>query len=156
MHFGDEKNVFGSLFYKRWANILEGKPAPKIKDLVKQIFEPPLKDQVRFSSQLIEKIVASSYVSIDMPAYVRDINYFPTGAIREIGPFSEPKIPVDTLGMTAMEIAELQQDEDGGYYNIPTSFSQHDAYQYYVAFLKEYFSRDYKELDFLYLPEVIE
>jgi len=76
--------------------------------------------------------------------------------IREIGPFSKPKIPAGPLEMKQMEIAQLINDEDGSYHDIPASFSQHNAYPYYVAFLKEYFFRDYKELNLVYLPEVIE
>lgn len=155
MRFGDEENVFGSLFYKRWANIIEGKPAPKIKDLVMQILEPPLQGQIRLSSYFIEKFVASTYVSIDMPVYINDINYFPTGAIRQLDPFIEPKIPIDTQGMTKAELAKLQQDNNGNYYEKPATFSQHSEYQYYVSILKKYFSMDYNELELLYLPKAI-
>jgi len=156
MHFKKEKNVYGTLFYKTWADGIERDDFRNIKNLIVQVFEPVLTSYVNHSNKLIERIVSTSYISIKMPAYVRDINYFQTGAIRKLEPFPNPKVPIDTLKITRKKIAKLKKDKHGNYYDEKASFSQHKPYHYYVEILKEYFSKDYEELDLLYLPENLE
>ncbi|MEO9804836.1 MAG: hypothetical protein ABJF04_16390 [Reichenbachiella sp.] len=153
MHYQEDGKLFGTLLFKNWAYGIEGFDALNIKELVLRTFEPVLTSYIKSSNQLIERLIATSYIQIDMPGYVEDINYFQTGAIRKLEPFSNPKVPIDTLKMSKKKIAKLKQDEDGNYYNEKASFSQHKPYYYYVAILKEYFSMDYKELDLRYLPE---
>jgi hypothetical protein len=153
MHYQEQKNLYGNLFFRSWVYGIENINARRIKETIFQLFEPALKPYVYQSNRLIEKIVATSYVSIEMPEYVFDINYFQTGSIRELEPFPNPKITSDTINMTKKEIEKLKQDEDGNYYKKESSFFQHKPYQYYVAILKQYFSKDYKELDLWYLPE---
>lgn len=149
MHYQEDGKFFGTLRFESWAYGIESIDARNIKESVLHIFEPVLKGYINSSNQLIEKLIATSYVSIDMPKYVEKINYFQTGAIRKLEPFSNPMIPIDTTNMTKKEIAKLKQDEDGNYYNKKASFFQHKPYNYYVAFLKEYFSKDYRELGLL-------
>lgn len=115
--------------------------------------EPALKNYIYSSNQLIEKFISVAYVSIDLPDYVKGINYYQTGAIRKLEPFPYPEIEVDTTGMNEQELEELVLKEDGKYYKKEPSFFQHKPYNYYVAILREYFSRDYRELERLYLPE---
>lgn len=55
--------------------------------------------------------------------------------------------------MGEQELEALVIGEDGKYYKKEPSFFQHKPYNYYVAILKEYFSREYRALDRLYLPE---
>jgi hypothetical protein len=114
----------------------------ELKALAVQILEPVLTSYVNLSNQLIEKIVSSTYISIEMPGYVRDINYFQIGEIQQLEPFLNPKAKINTLEITTKQRAKLKK----------ASFSQHKPYQYYVAILKKHFSQDYKELDLLYLP----
>ncbi len=155
MHFQDEGKNISNLYFKSWIYGLENLNAKEILRLVFKKTEPILQNYINSSNQLIEKFISSAYISIDLTNYVTDINYFQTGAIRELEPFPNPKIPVDTLNMTKKEIAKLKKDENGNYYDKKSSFFQHKPYNYYVAILKEYFSRDYRELDYLYLPENI-
>ena len=156
MHYQEDGKIFGTLRFKNWAYGIEEINFRNIKEYTLQIFEPLLQSYINSSNRLIERLVASFYVSIEMPEYVEDINYYQTGAIRKLEPFSNPKAPVDTLNMTKKEITKLKKDKYGNYYNKKASFFQHKPYHYYVAILKEYFSRDYKELDLLYLPENLE
>lgn len=156
LHLQKKKYASGSLLFKSWASGLMQGEMPDVKDFLSQVFEPALSFQVSAGNHLIEKLVAKAYVSIDMPDYIRDINYYPTGSIREIEPFPAPEIPVDTLNMPKEEIVLLVQDEQGVFYNPNASFSQHNPYHYYVGFLRKYFPNDYQQLDRLYLPEEME
>jgi hypothetical protein len=142
MHFQKEKNANGSVLYKSWADGIDRTDIRKIKALAVRILEPVLTSYVNLSNQLIEKIVSSTYISIEMPGYVRDINYFQIGEIQQLEPFLNPKAKINTLEITTKQRAKLKK----------ASFSQHKPYQYYVAILKKHFSQDYKELDLLYLP----
>jgi len=156
LHLAKKKYATGSSFFKSLANgFLQGE-APDVNDLLSHIFEPALSNQVSSGNQMIEKLVAKAYVSVDMPDYKSDVNYRQTGSIRELEPFPTPKIPVDTLGMPAEEKALLKQDENGIFYNENAAFSQHNPYHYYVAFLKKYFYNEYTKLNRLYLPEEVE
>lgn len=152
------KKKYGSAFllFKSWVNDIKQGEMPKVNELVLQVIEPALSHQVSTSNHLIEKLVASAYVSVDMPDYVRDVDYFQTGVIRELEPFPTPKIPLDTLKMSKKEKGLLAQDEQGVFYNPNVSFSQHDPYLYFVGFLKQYFPNEYQQLDRLYLPEEVE
>ena len=88
-----------------------------------------------------------------MPIYVNDIDYKHVGKIYKLEPFPIPDTPVDTTNMTEEEIANLKQDSDGNFYYHKKSFFQHKPYNYYVAVLREYFSKDYKNLELQYLHE---
>lgn len=115
--------------------------------------EPALSNYIYSSNKLIEKFISVAYVSIDLPDYVKGINYYQTGAIRRLEPFPYPEIEVDTTGMSEQDLEELVLKEDGKYYKKEPSFFQHKPYNYYVAILRKYFSGDYRKLDRLYLPE---
>jgi len=156
MNYQEEKNAYGKLFYKSWADLITQGEVPKLKKLIIPVFKPFLTTYVNLSNLVIEKIVSNFYVSIKMPAYVTDINYFQTGTIQHLEPFSIPEVQTDTNQMTRKEKAKKKRkkdkDKDGNDNNKKSSFSQHRPYNYYVAFLKKYFSEEYKELDLLYLP----
>ena len=88
-----------------------------------------------------------------MPPYVRDINYFQTGTIQFLEPFSIPEDQTDTIKMTRKEKRKVKKDKDGKGKNKKSSISQHKPYNYYVAILKMYFPEEYNKLDLLVLPE---
>lgn len=156
LHLPKKKHAIGSSFFKSIANGIVQGERPNVNDLLAQVFEPALSNQISSGNQMIEKLVASTFMSIDMPDYVSDVNYCQTGSVREVDPFPIPKIPVDTVGMLSEEITFLEQDEYGDFYNPNAAFSQHHPYHYYVAFLRKYFQSDYQKLDMLYLPEEFE
>ena len=156
MHFQEEGKPLSNFNFMNWANGIEKIEVKEILGFIFKKFEPALTGYIYSSNRLIEKLISASYMSIDLPNYVHDINYFQTGTIRELEPFPNPKIPIDTLNMTKKEIAQLEQDKDGNYYENKSNFFQHKPYNYYVAILREYFSKDYRELEFTYLPENLE
>lgn len=140
-------------------NIIIGKKEINLQQYVTdyaiKFFEPHLQNYIKSSNRLIEKLVGTLYVSIKMPEYVADINYYKTGSIRKLKPFATPKIPVNTNGMSNKDISKLEKGENGQYYKKSSPFFQHKPYNYYVGILKEYFWSDYNKLDLHYLPENI-
>jgi len=154
MHYEDNGKVFSKDRLKKWLFGQESFDIRKIgtEFLVKK-FEKSLKSYVNSSNKILEKAISSNYQSIDMPAYVDDINYYQTGIIRELQPFKYPKIKLDPSTLTEKQLSKLKPDAEGNYYKKEPSFYQHKPYNYYVGVLKEYFSRDYKNLKVKYLPE---
>jgi hypothetical protein len=155
LHLPKKKKGGGSFFQNIASGFVQGE-MPKMNDLLAHVFEPALSKQVSSGNNVIEKLVSKTYVSIDMPDYLRSVDYSPCGAICEIAPFPRPAIPIDTTGMAIEEKALLIQDEKGRFYNPNAGFSQHHPYHYYVGFLKQFFPEDYRKLDRLYLPEDVE
>jgi hypothetical protein len=153
MPFKEEALTIDQDFIVDWIFGRETFDANDLLGLAIKKMEPALKNYIYSSNQIIEKFISFAYVSIDLPDYVNDIKYYQTGAIRKLEPFPYPKIEVDTTGMGEQELEELVIGEDGKYYKKEPSFFQHKPYNYYVAILKEYFSREYRALDRLYLPE---
>lgn len=145
MNYQKDRNAYGNLFYKSWADLITKGDVPKFKNMFLTIFTSPITSYINYSNLVIEKIVSNSYVSIEMPDYVRDINYFPTGTIHLLEPFSIPEDQTETN-----KAKENKERNDNAK---KASFSQHKPYNYYVAVLKKYFLEEYKEIDLLYLPE---
>ncbi|CAA6829833.1 MAG: Unknown protein [uncultured Aureispira sp.] len=122
-------------------------------EIVLRTFEKSLKSYVNSSNRLIEKMISISYGSVDMPDYIRDINYFQVGNIRFLEQFAYPQIQLDPATLTEKQLSKLKPAGDGNYYKKEPGFYQHKPYNYYVAILKMYFSRDYKNLTVKCLPE---
>jgi len=156
MNYQEEKKPYGKVFKKIWVNLITQGDAPKLKNLIISVFKPFLAKYIIHSNRFIETIVSNFYVSIEMPAYVGDINYFQTGTIHYLEPFSIPEVQTDSHKMTKKEKAKMIEDKDENDNDKESSLSQHKPYNYYVAILKKYFSEEYKELDLLYLPENLE
>ncbi|BDS09411.1 lipase family protein [Aureispira anguillae] len=154
MHYQEKGKILSKERLKSW---IFGKESFDIRklgmELVIRKFEKNLKDYVNASNRLLEKMVSASYGSVDMPDYVRDINYYQVGNIRELEQFAYPKIILDPEQLTEKQRSKIKPAEDGNYYQQEPNFYQHKPYNYYVAILKEYFSRDYKNLTVKYLPE---
>ena len=149
LNFKEAKNTYGNFFYKSWADLITKGNIPKFKNLILPVFKPLITTYVNHSNELIEKIVSKHYVSIDMPAYVRDINYFHVGTVHYIDPFPVPEFQPDTEKMTRKEKRRNGKKKKA-------SFFQHKPYNYYTGVLKKYFPEEYNELDLIYLPENLE
>ena len=115
-------------------------------------FENLLTKYVKGSNSLINKLVSLKLGKVEMPEYVADINYYPTGTKKEIASFKYPRVEVDTKGLTDKELGDLVHEENGKWYKKETKFFQHKPYNYYVYVLKEWDRDTYKNLDktFLY------
>ena len=153
-HFQENSKFFGYIRFKYWVYGLDKIDPKNMLNFIIKLFEPVLQVYIKHSNKLIKTLVsASSYISIDMPPYVNDIDYTHVGNIRTLEPFPVPDTPVDITNMTEEEIASLDHDQDGNYYYHKESFYQHKPYNYYVEILREYFSKDYRNLELLYLHE---
>ena len=154
IHYQEEGRLMS---FQHLQDVVFGKETMDIRklglDYVMRKFEIGLTNYINFSNELIEKLISNSYTSIVMPEYTKDINYYQTGNIRELEPFPYPKILIDTTQVSKEELEKLNPDKDGKYYRKEPSFFQHRPYNYYVAILKEYFSKEFKELDPICLPE---
>lgn len=154
MHYQEEGKILSKERLKAWFFGEESFDIRKIGlEIVIRKFEKKLKNYVNSSNRWIEKMVSASYGSIDMPDYIQDINYYQVGNIRALESFDYPKIQLDPETLTEEELSKLKPAEDGNYYKTEPNFYQHKPYNYYVAILKAYFSRDYKNLKLKYLPE---
>lgn len=154
MHYQEKGKILSVDRLKSWVFGKETLDIRKLGvELVIKTFEKSLKNYVNSSNRLIEKVISMSYGSVDMPDYIRDINYFQVGNIRNLEQFSYPEIQVDSSSLTEKQLSKLKPAEDGNYYKKEPGFYQHKPYNYYVAILKMYFSRDYKNLKVKYLPE---
>jgi len=122
------------------------------KDAFIRSFESLLTKYVKGSNTLINKLVSFKLGKVEMPEYVADINYYPTGAKKELASFKYPRVEVDSTGLTEKELSDLVQEENGKWYKKETKFFQHKPYNYYVYVLKEWDRKTYKKLDktFLY------
>jgi triacylglycerol lipase len=154
LHYEEEGSILSKERLKEW---LFGKKSFDIRklgmELVIRKFEKNLKDYIVSSNRFIEKMISKTYASVDMPPYLRDINYFHCGNIRKLEGFPYPEIKLDPEKMTEKELEKIKPDENGDYYKTEPAFFQHKPYNYYVGILKEYFSRDYNKLKVFYLPE---
>jgi hypothetical protein len=154
MHYEEPGKILSKDRLKDW---LFGKKPFDIRKLGIEFvigkFEKNLTDYVNSSNKLIEKMMSTAYGSVDMPDYIRDINFFQVGTIRLLQSFVYPKIKIDKSQLTEKQLKKIKPDGNGDYYKPEPSFYQHKPYNYYVGILKGYFSRDYKLLKVKYLPE---
>lgn len=121
------------------------------KDAFIRLFERGLTSYVKNSNTLVNKILGLKFGKIVMPEFVSDINYFPTGELKEIAPFEYPKIEVDVSGLSEEELKDLTQGDDGKWYRKETKFFQHSPYNYYVGILKKWDAVSFENLEMRYL-----
>jgi len=121
------------------------------KDAFIRSFESLITKYVKGSNSLINKLVSLKLGKVEVPKYVADINYYPTGKRKEIEVFKYPKVEVDTTNFEEKDLADLEQREDGNWYKKETKFFQHKPYNYYVYVLKKWDKDSYKKLDDAYL-----
>ncbi|WP_405573814.1 lipase family protein [Winogradskyella sp. Asnod2-B02-A] len=116
-----------------------------------RLFEGGLTSYVKNSNSLMNKILGLQLGKIEMPEFVRDINYYPTGELKEIEAFEYPKIEVDVSDLNEDERKDFTQGDDGKWYKTETKFFQHSVYNYYVGLLKKWDTTSYHNLDMTYL-----
>tara|TARA_R110002049_G_scaffold107088_4_gene254730 strand:+ start:131 stop:1300 length:1170 start_codon:yes stop_codon:yes gene_type:complete len=121
------------------------------KDAFIRLFERGLTSYVKNSNSMMKKVLSLQLGKIEMPAFVDDINYYPTGNLKEIDPFKYPKVEVDVSDLNEDERKEFTQGDDGKWYKTETKFFQHSAYNYYVGLLKKWDTTSYDNLDMTYL-----
>lgn len=121
------------------------------KDAFIRLFERGLTSYVKNSNTLVNKILGLKFGKIVMPEFVSDINYFPTGTLKEIEPFDYPKIEVDVSNLSEEEQEDLTQGPDGKWYKTESKFFQHSPYNYYVGVLKEWDRDSFEDLEIQYL-----
>jgi len=121
------------------------------QDAFVRLFERGLTGYVKGSNTLINKILGLKFGKIEMPDFVADINYYPTGTLIEIPAFTYPKVAVDITALTEKEKQDLKQDSNGKWYKKESKFFQHKPYNYYVAVLKKWNTKTYNGLETTYL-----
>ncbi|MBR9757348.1 MAG: lipase family protein [Algicola sp.] len=116
------------------------------KHILVKLFEDGLKNHIKHSNSLINKFVDFRFGQVEMPEFIDDINYYPTGKIMEIDAFKFPKVEVDVSNMV-LEEREKFQEENGRYYYKEHTFFQHKPYGYYVHVLKQWDLDAYDKLN---------
>ena len=129
----------------------EFKPKKFGQDAFVRLFERKLKSHVKNTNSLINKILEFKFGKVVMPEFVEDINYYPTGDIKEIESFEYPKIEADVSGLTEKELKNYEQGTDGKWYKKETKFFQHKPYNYYVGVLKAWDNQEFRNLNKTYL-----
>lgn len=120
-------------------------------DLILKTFDGGLTTHVTKTNRLLESLVSLRFGKVEMPAYVRDINFYPAGKRMELDVFEYPKIKAKEKNLTEKEKEKYYQGEDGNWYKKEPKFFQHNPYNYYVGVVKKYRPQDYKKLKKKYL-----
>jgi len=141
-----KEKVRGWLFGKK-----EFKAKKLGQDAFIRLFERGITGYVRGSNSLINKILGLKFGKIEMPEFVRDINYYPTGILKEIPPVAYPKVAVDVTGLDEKELKDYEQGVNGKWYKKESKFFQHKPYNYYVQVLKKWDVVKFENLDTKYL-----
>jgi len=121
------------------------------KDAFIRSFESLLTKYVKGSNSLINKLVSIKLGKVEMPDYVTDINYYPTGTKKEISNFKYPRVEVNITDLNEKELGNLVQDKNGKWYKKETKFFQHKPYNYYVYVLKKWDRTAFENLENTYL-----
>jgi hypothetical protein len=116
-----------------------------------RLFEKGLTSYIKNSNALINKVVNLQVGKVELPKYVSDINYYPTGIKKELPEFEYPKIEVDISVLPETEKENYEQANDGKWYRKEKKFFQHKSYNYYVHTLKEWDTDAYENLETKYL-----
>ncbi len=116
-----------------------------------RLFEKGLIKYVKGTNKLLNNILSLKFGKIQMPKFISDINYYPTGKIKEIDAFTYPKVVVDITNSSEKELKTLIKGDDGKWYKKETTFFQHKPYNYYVYVLKKWDSNAYNALPEKYL-----
>lgn len=116
-----------------------------------RLFERGLTSYVKNSNALMKKVLNLKLGKIEMPEFVDDINYYPTGNLKEIATFKYPKIEVDVSNLNEDERKDLTEGDDGKWYKTETKSFQHSSYNYYVGVLKKWDEDSFENLEIRYL-----
>lgn len=154
MHYKEEGPLLNKEILSDWVFGKEKFDVRKLgSDILLRGLKGGLTAYINSSNKLIERIISFSHVKIEMPEYVKDINYFQTGILVELPEFEYPKILLDLSQFSEEEIQKMKPAEDGNYYKEENRFFQHSPYNYFVALLKKYDSKRYRQLKVMYLEE---
>lgn len=124
-----------------------------------RLFEGNLSQLIQRMGASTSKRIVKGIGPVEMPDYVKDINYLPLSNRIEIAPFEYPKILKDSsILQNDSLMAVYDKDNNGNFYNDKVykkgSWTyQHKPYNYYVSVLKMYFPVEYNLLKKKYLPE---
>lgn len=154
MHYEEDASLLNTETIANWVLGKEKVDFRKLgSDMILRKMQKTLSAYVKSSNKLIERIVSFSHVKIEMPEYVNDINFYQTGVLVSLPEFEYPKILLDLSEYTDEEIQKMKPDEDGKYYKKQPRFFQHNPYNYFVAMVKKYDSKRYRQLKVKYLEE---
>ncbi len=124
-----------------------------------KIFGGSFSSVMKYTSESALKQITKKTGNITMPEYITDVNYVVMENRIELPEFDYPKILKDSEILKNDSLVTYHKMNENGvfedesvYKNAPTLF-QHKTYNYYTAFLKKYYPKDYDNLELKHLPE---
>ena len=114
---------------------------------------------MNYASESAFKKISKEVGEVVMPPYIKDVHYAVMGNRIELTPFEYPKILKDpAIVENDSLMTYYKKDENGNFideslYKGESTLFQHKPYNYYSAFLKKYFPKEYDELEVKVLPE---
>jgi len=124
-----------------------------------RLFDNKLSQLMGYVGKSANKKIGKEVSEVEMPAPVKDINYFRLESRIELHEFEYPKILKDSSILENDSLMLVYERGEDGYFldeNLYKSSSwtfQHKPHNYYVAFLKMYFPAEYELLEKKWLPE---
>jgi len=124
-----------------------------------RLFDDKISQLMGYVGKSANKKIGKEVSEFELPAGVKDINYFPLESRIELKEFEYPKILKDSSILDNDSLMQLYvRDNEGNFLNHKLYKSgswpfQHKPHNYYVAILKKYFPQDYELLKQKYLPE---
>jgi hypothetical protein len=124
-----------------------------------RLFDDGLSLLMGYVGKSANKEIGKKVSEFEMPARVKDINYFPVSSRIELREFEYPKMLKDSSILENDSLMQVYtRDADGNFLNQKLYKSgswtfQHKPHNYYVAILRSYFPEEYESLDQKYLAE---
>jgi len=124
-----------------------------------RLFDDKLSQLMGYVGKSANKKIGKEVSEFELPARVKDINYFPLESRIVLQEFEYPKILKDSSILSNDSLMQVyQRDGEGNFLNKKLYKSgswpyQHKPHNYYVAILKAYFPSEYEMLEQKYLPE---
>lgn len=153
LSYSDERlftpeNMIGIIFQNDTAELKD-----RVLDESLRVFESGLTTIFNRVGSMVSDEISKEVEQVELPEYVREINYGITEELIEIPPVAFPLVLKDsTILENDSLIASYPVDENGAFENKKLYVSepllyQHKPYNYYVSFLKVYFPEEYAALD---------
>jgi len=124
-----------------------------------RLFDDKLSQLMGYVGKSANKKIGNEVSEFELPARVKDINYFPLESRIELKEFAYPKILKDSSILENDSLMQIYvRDNEGNFLNNKLYKSgswtfQHKPHNYYVAILKKFFPEEYELLGEKYLPE---
>ena len=83
--------------------------------------------------------------------FIAEVNYCPTGDIKEIPEFNYPKVEIDVSGYSEKELKDCEQYTNDKWYKKEARFFQHKPCNHYVQVLKKWDKDAFYNLNKTYL-----